>query len=95
MLEARLLARETIDLLWSRTATDSGETTSYGLGWQWTELAGRRAVGHGGSHVGATANLWILPDEGLILAMATNTNAPPGSLGELADEISRLFLGDG
>ena len=92
MLDARLLSKPTIDLLWSKTTTGSGEATDYGLGWQWTELAGRPAVGHGGSHVGATANLWILPAERLVISVATNTNAPPGSLGELTDELVSLFL---
>jgi hypothetical protein len=32
-------------------------------------------VGHGGSHVGATAALWIVPEAKLVIAAAASSNA--------------------
>jgi CubicO group peptidase (beta-lactamase class C family) len=92
MLSARLLKAETVDLLWTGQKTASGEETDYGLGWALARKGGRRAVGHGGSHVGATSALWILPEESLVIALATNTNSP--NLSGLVDSIVVALLGE-
>lgn len=93
--QGRLLAHQTTSLLWEETQTGSGVSTGYGLGWQWIPLAGHRVVGHGGAHVGATACLWILPEAGTAVALATNTNAPPGALTRLAGDVLAEELAGG
>lgn len=92
MLDGALLDRRTVALLWEVGHTESGEQTGYGLGWQVLDLAGLAAVGHGGSHVGATAALWLIPDSSLAVALATNINAPPGALTRLAEEVVEHVL---
>lgn len=77
-------------LLFTPMRTSGGSATGYGLGWFIRELDGRRTVGHGGSHIGATAQLLALPDEGLVVAVLTNSNTR--GLDDLARELARLFL---
>ena len=91
VLSGRLLEPATRTLLWTRQKTSSGEATEYGLGWQHATKGGRPAIGHGGSHVGATADFWILPEQQLIVAVATNTNS--SELSELVDELVLAVLG--
>jgi CubicO group peptidase (beta-lactamase class C family) len=74
VLEDSVMPAATRQLLWSEQQAADGTGTGYGLGWQWSGLAGRRAVGHGGSHVGATAAFWIVPEEELVVAALVNTN---------------------
>lgn len=50
----------------------SGAASGYGLGLAWTTIAGRRLVGHGGSHVGYKTNFLIDPETGLGVAVVAN-----------------------
>ena len=70
--------------------TNGGERTSYGLGWRSGDLEGRRWVGHGGSHVGASARLILFPRERLAVAIVTNANTR--AIAGTAMEIAELFL---
>lgn len=89
VLSDAVLEDRTRNLLWKEQETTSGEATGYGLGWQWSELAGRRLVGHGGSHVGATAALLIEPASELVVAIAANSNA--SGFAELEAELVQIF----
>jgi serine beta-lactamase-like protein LACTB len=77
-------------LLWTPMQTSAGSLTDYGFGWEVRVLDGRKVVGHGGAHVGATARLVLVPDERLVIAILTNS----GNRGQnaLIDELTRLFL---
>jgi len=77
-------------LLFSRMITTAGDSTGYGLGWRVGELDGRRVVGHGGSHVGATAQLLVDPANRIVVAVLTNSNNR--GVSALADELARLFV---
>jgi serine beta-lactamase-like protein LACTB, mitochondrial len=36
------------------------------------DAEGSQWIGHGGGSIGGTTNLWVLPEHGLVLAMASN-----------------------
>jgi len=76
-------------LLFTRMTTTAGDSTGYGLGWRVRDLDGRRVVGHGGSHVGATAQLLVDPANRIVVAILTNSNNR--GISALADELTRLF----
>lgn len=80
-----------VALLWTETVTPDGKPTGYGLGWHRLEVAGSNGWGHGGSHVGATALLAVLPDLEVAVAVATNTNSPAGALTSCAERMVRVF----
>ncbi len=90
MLEHELLSRDTLQLLWTPMQAADGERTGYGIGWQVRELAGHSAVGHGGQHVGATADFWVIPDAKLVVAVLTNANST--GLPALAEALVQLFI---
>ena len=90
MLTGELLAPRTLALLWTPMHTKDGSPTGYGMGWQLLSLSGREAYGHGGGHVGATADFWIVPEESLVMALMTNANS--AGLPRLAEQFAELFL---
>lgn len=54
----------------------SGRTTDVGIGWRiGTDPDGRRYLHHGGSSNGGSAFLLVYPDQGLVVAMASNAFA--------------------
>ncbi len=89
VLTGRVVTDQTRELLFTPMSTAAGNSTEYGLGWRVTTLDGRRAVGHGGSHVGASAQLLAIPELGLAVAILSNANHR--GLEPLAGEILRLF----
>jgi len=86
----QLLRPETVELLFEPLVTNAGEGTDYGLGWASGDHEDRRWVGHGGSHVGASANLVLFPAEKLAVALLTNANGR--GISEKAMEVAELFL---
>ncbi len=75
LLEGRLLAPETLRLLWTSQRTSDGKDTEYGMGWRVDrDERGRRRVRHSGGAQGGTANLVIYPDEALVAALLVNSD---------------------
>lgn len=68
----RLLRPETVEMMWTPQKLRSGEVTEYGLGWFIRDVNGTRQISHGGNQNGVTANLTILPDEGIVVASLAN-----------------------
>jgi serine beta-lactamase-like protein LACTB, mitochondrial len=64
MLNHQLVKPETRELMWQRQRTASGQQTSYGLGFQISELEGRALISHGGSQEKTRTLLMMLPDAG-------------------------------
>jgi CubicO group peptidase (beta-lactamase class C family) len=90
LLSGELVDEATMKLLFTPLETTSGVATGYGLGWQAMQIRGYPMVGHGGSHVGATAQLFLVPDQFLIVALTTNTSS--AGLTGLALELVDRFL---
>ena len=90
-LAAGLLLRpETVELLFEPQVTNDGVPTDYGLGWRSGDHEGRSWVGHGGSHVGASANLVLFRSERLAVALVTSANSR--GISDQVMEIADLFL---
>lgn len=61
------------ELLWTEQHTNAGEPTGYGIGWRIVvDGEGHRWIGHGGGSIGGTSQLWLFPDDGLVIACASN-----------------------
>ena len=77
-------------LLFTPMKTSDGKATGYGLGWRIDSIpGGARVVGHGGSHIGATADLVFLPDSRVAVAILTNSNNR--GLATVSREIAAMF----
>ncbi len=90
MLAHELLDAETLALLWTPVALDSGQETPMGLGWRLAELAGRRMVAAPGSSAGGQTSLILFPEEQLVIAVTSNVTGA-----ELAPIWQALFRGFG
>lgn len=77
-LEARLLRPETVELLMQPQRLESGEETTYGIGWETRfDVHSRKTVGHGGGSVGGTTAFVIWPEESMVIAATTNLTEDP------------------
>lgn len=92
-LSDTLLSRQTIELMWTSQKTSSGEETGYGIGWSIEiDESERKIIRHGGGSIGGITELRIYPDQGLVVAVITNT--APANVSSLASEIAEYFLTD-
>jgi CubicO group peptidase (beta-lactamase class C family) len=69
----QVVSRDSIQAMQS-VQTEAGLADYWGLGWSLNRVDGRLVVGHGGSTNGFRANLSLVPDAGLALAVLTNGN---------------------
>ena len=78
LLQPGFLKAETLDLMFRRQRTTSGEATPCGIAWFiTTDSLGHRWVFHGGSAVGGSAVFGLDRDSGLVIAILSNlTDAP-------------------
>lgn len=92
-LSDKLLRPETIEMMWTSQKTSDGSVTGYGLGW-FIDMddAQRRVVRHSGGSVGGITELRIYPDQGLVVAVITNT--APANVRDLAEKIAEYYLSD-
>jgi serine beta-lactamase-like protein LACTB, mitochondrial len=72
-LKPGYLKAATLELLFTRQRTTSGDTTSYGIGWfVATDTLGHRYVFHGGGSVGGTTAFGVDRDSHMVIAVVTN-----------------------
>ncbi len=92
MLDAELLAPETVELLWTPVQLDSGEEVPMGLGWRLAEIRGRAMIAAPGSSAGGQTSLILFPDERIVIALTSNVTG--AELAPIWQAIYRSF-GDG
>ena len=68
----RLVSRESLALMFSTGATNSGEQLNYGLGWNLNEFAGHARQDHTGSWVGFRAYIGRIPKLHATIVMLAN-----------------------
>jgi CubicO group peptidase (beta-lactamase class C family) len=89
-----LLSNQTIVEM-QGTTVSMGGSNSYGIGWIISkDREGRRRVSHGGAGAGVDAQLTLVPEEKLAVAVLVNTYVDSHLAGETADAILDLLLGD-
>jgi CubicO group peptidase (beta-lactamase class C family) len=89
LLNNKLLQKTTLDLMWTEQLTNSGKTTGYGLGWN--TPADRNEIFHGGASAGATAYIYILKKEKIVMSFLTNTENWGEQRRKLAQDISNVL----
>lgn len=87
------LKAESLRLLFTPQRTADGKETGYGVGWSaGTDPEGRRTVSHSGGAVGGSAFLLVYPEQGVVVAMLTNTGDSMVGSGNGARQVARYFL---
>jgi serine beta-lactamase-like protein LACTB len=78
LLSGHFLRKETLDLLWTPQPGRDATKATLGLGWQVTRTPnGKRLLMTGGNAIGGTAVMFVVPEEGVVLAFVANMgNAP-------------------
>lgn len=69
----QVLSRDSIQAM-QTVQTEAGLADYWGLGWSLNQVGGRMVAGHGGSTNGFRANLLLVADAGVALAVLTNGN---------------------
>jgi CubicO group peptidase (beta-lactamase class C family) len=92
LLDGKLLCQETRQRMWSSAATTAGEPTGHGFGWALSPEAG--AVHQGGTSVGASTYLYVLPAERIAVALATNLSLWTEGRHELAARLAEIAATD-
>ena len=90
-LEDRHVSAAMRDLLWTEQTALDGAKTGYGIGWRIVlDPEGNRWIGHGGGSIGGTTQLWLFPENGLVIAMAANLTDL--DYGDILPRLRALFL---
>lgn len=76
-------------LMWEPQKTKGGESTGYGLGWAISGEGERKLVSHSGGQAGTSTLLTMMPSKGVAVAVMSNLQG--ASLGEMVNQIGRLF----
>jgi CubicO group peptidase (beta-lactamase class C family) len=73
LLEGRLIAKPSVDLLLTGMATSSGEQTGYAMGFGVsTDSSGIRRAVHSGSAIGGRSAIVMLPDHRVVVVLLAN-----------------------
>lgn len=83
LLEGKVVSQAARERMWSPTKLADGSLSRYGLGWSLAEDG--KSVSHSGSQQGCHSMLIVVPGEGLVIAVLTNTQ--DGGAPELGREL--------
>jgi Beta-lactamase len=90
---SRLLSEASIQAMAESQATlpaTGSATDSWGIGWSRSTWDGRKVIGHDGSTIGQSAFLRLLPEDGLAVALLTNS----GSARDLYEDLFREIFAE-
>jgi D-alanyl-D-alanine dipeptidase len=88
----RLLARASLDAMWTPQFEASGAQTGFGIGFEIGRLDGHRTVGHGGATYGFATQLLALPDDSLGVVVTATLDATNGVTNRVAGLAARMLL---
>ena len=88
----RVLARATLDSMWTPQFAAAGTTTGIGIGFVVGHLNGRRTVGHSGAIYGFATELLGLPDDSLGVVVTATLDGVNAVTTHIADAAVSLML---
>lgn len=91
LLNDKLIARSTRDVMWTAQKTADGKEDSYGLGWRIGKDLGVLDVHHGGRQQGTSTFVMIVPQRrtGIVVLI----NLENGHASDLGTELMKIVLG--
>jgi CubicO group peptidase (beta-lactamase class C family) len=90
MLDDRLVARATRDLMWTPLKPTDGKDEGYALGWGTGKELGVLDVGHSGGQQGTSTRFMIVPERRAGVVVLTNSDGC--NAGDLATELMKIVL---
>jgi CubicO group peptidase (beta-lactamase class C family)/D-alanyl-D-alanine dipeptidase len=88
----RVLARATLDSMWTPQFAAPGERTGYGIGFNIGSVDGHRTVGHDGAIYGFATSLLAMPDDSLGAVVIASLDVANGVTDHIAQTALRLML---
>ena len=88
----RVLAKSTIDSMWTPQFAPRGATTGYGIGFGIGQLDGHRTIGHDGAIYGFATTLLALPDDSLGVVVIATLDGVNAVTDHIAQTAARLLL---
>jgi len=90
MLNDRIVARSTRDLMWTPLKPTDGKPDDYGLGWATSKTLGVFEVGHDGGQPGTSTAFKIVPERRAGVVVLINLDG--GNAHDLATELLKIIL---
>jgi CubicO group peptidase (beta-lactamase class C family) len=94
LLENKLVPEQTAARMWVPMATREGKLTDYGMGFAAYPLQGHMTVAHSGAQPETSTLLMVLPDDDLVVALATNVEGEGSTLKAIANRVVELLEED-
>lgn len=91
MLNDRLVARSTRDLMWTPLKPTDGKEDRYALGWGTGNELGILDVGHGGGQQGTSTFFMMVPERRAGVVVLINLDG--GNASDLATELMKIVIG--
>jgi CubicO group peptidase (beta-lactamase class C family)/D-alanyl-D-alanine dipeptidase len=88
----QIITAATLEQMWTPQFAKPGEKAGFGLGFQVSELEGRRRVGHGGAVYGYATEVAALPADRLGVVVITSRDCCNAVTTRVADDALRLLL---
>ncbi len=93
LLQNKIIAKESLDMVFDSMKLNNGEKTNYGFGLQFdTDDKGRNYAWHSGRSRGGRNALVIYPNEKLVICISSNTNGD--GIVEEAERIAFSFINE-
>jgi CubicO group peptidase (beta-lactamase class C family) len=93
VFSGKLLKKESLERAFTPFRLANGESTGYGCGWFIADLRGHRTIEHGGGINGFLSYALALPDDGVYVAILTNSAGGGNNPEPKALRIAELVLG--
>jgi CubicO group peptidase (beta-lactamase class C family)/D-alanyl-D-alanine dipeptidase len=89
---ARIIARQTLEQMWTPQFVPAGAKTGFGLGFSISQMDGRRLVGHDGAIYGFATSLQALPDDQLGVVVVATLDGANSVADRIANAALRMLL---
>jgi len=93
VFSGKLVKREWLDKAFTPYKLKNGESSGYGYGWFTSDFSGHRSIEHGGGIHGFTTYEMTFPEDGIFLAILTNSAVEGRAPEPRAVKIAWLTLG--
>lgn len=93
VFSGKLVKKEWLDKAFTPYKLKNGESSGYGYGWFAADFGGHRSIEHGGGINGFTTYEMTFPEDGIFLAILTNSAIPGRDPEPRAVKIAWLTLG--
>jgi CubicO group peptidase (beta-lactamase class C family)/D-alanyl-D-alanine dipeptidase len=91
---AAVLKKSTLEKMWTLQYAAPNQKNGFGIGFQISDLAGHRMVGHGGAIYGFSTQLSLLPDDKLGVVVVTTKDFSNGVTSRIAGLALKAMLAE-